>query len=433
MTAKSIFLKCTGLMTPCLLIVAVSQIVLLYSILSLPEGLQTLETKLQSTPFGYLFTELNLLLEGFSSGPNSLEFARTLKAHATSRHANDPLKEESDLRWALAIEKSFHSLPWQTHLDHMEIVDSLTKLSDLKRAEGRDRESLDLLQEAYMLVKVKNLYWIRDPVEKYKLLLDKHGYIEQAQEVSNTLDSWKRISEIKFQQYLKARTEYSKHVPESLEHGAAVPFLADASRILEKDLALAGRKQEALAYAENCVQLDSLLPESEWHKPADLAELALLYTEMEQFAKAAIAYRNCVNAIIQSPNPDILFILPQRQSFMHLALFMNRPRDLAQSRESAEDIVQFLNQLKCKKKTCFPESHKWIRGDLVQIRWDERWWSAIVLQNEQNQGGNTRVRIHFVGFPQTQNDYFSGSDIRQHPPYGYSALQNPVPQSLWQL
>ena len=154
-----------------------------------------------------------------------------------------------------------------------------------------------------------------------------------------------------------------------------------------------------------------MLPESTWQQPEDLAELALLLAELGKLKDASQAYDKCIKKILDSSNPSVLFVLPQRLSVEDIARLQNNFDEAKLAKASAQDIFDFFSELK-KLSLDHARDKAWKAGDLVQISWDDRLWSGRVVALK-----GKKLKVHFIGFPSSQDDWLSLQDIREHPAY----------------
>lgn len=361
---------------------------------------------------------------------NTLEHARDLKALAAMELGQNQSGAIELLQSALEIEKSVVSSNY--YLDSMEIVDTLEHLADVNLMTAASTESskdsmaakaraLSHLEAASEIINDQHLYWLLNPMRKLLAISD-YSNASRIDQIKNQIDWMVSQNERDFRDYVNRRRERGKHVPADLERGAAIPFLSDYYRTIGRNLGLAGRAQESRQYLTQCVDVDALLPEAFWRAPFDLAELALVNTELRRYSEATENYTACVRSIINN-DPDVLFILPQRQAYAHLAGLMGNVREQKKAQDTANDIVSFLGELK-RLSYSPPSEHKWAPSDLVQVRTEDMWWSGRVVEATAQD-----CRIHFVGFPSSQDDWFDVSSIRRHPPYGYADLQGAEPRS----
>lgn len=233
------------------------------------------------------------------------------------------------------------------------------------------------------------------------------NYLQQRKPGGNNNSSSPWEQGPQFTAYLKARQEAQKFMLQGMERGKAVPFLADSYRIIEHHLAFAGRFPEALSYAEKCAKLDFMMAESSWQQPADLAELALVYTELGRYKDASQTYGKCIKLILDSDDPDVRFILPQRFAQADLAKLLKNESEYQRARQSADDISRFLYEI---SKSNSQQTANWSKGDPAQVYWDERWWSARIVEVQKE-----RLKVHFVGFPSSEDGWFEAAKLRSHP------------------
>lgn len=388
------------LLLPFLGIAAILQLLLLCSVLNLSETSSSGESR-------YFLQEFARKLLTFSES-ESLEYARYLKAEAEKNRSDSPDAAEKCLLQALKIESDSRTPAWQSYLDSMEKADTLSKLAQLKLDEEKDKEALRYLEKCYEEIKSHNLYWMVNEVQLYLEQLKLQGMQERAVEVSKQIALWKNLPRLELEKYIESRQQTLKYLPGGMEHGGAIPFISDYYRTLERDFALSGRLRETREYAESFVEIDGLLPESSWHEPTDLAELALVYSELGLLPESYETYQRCLNFIIQSDDPDILLILPQRQACASLCLLLNKKDEYYKAEASAKDIVRFLTQLDSTRSVDDTDNSTWRIGDPVRVNWDERWWASEIVGVKEK-----HYKLHFIGFPQSQDEFFDRSKMRR--------------------
>lgn len=360
-------------------------------------------------------------------GNNSMELARTLKMRASFIQEKQPVEAEFNLRQAHQIEQDFQasnsSIHWQSFLDASETADTADKLANLLQNRGQSEQSLELRTDAYNLIKKNRLYELYPLALRYRELLAARGLKDRAASVSAQIDSWKSLPMQDYKRYVADRQLVFQKEHADVSKGPAFSFWADCYLITGRDLALdEDRLEKALSYYQRCANIEI------FSRASNLAELALVYLQLKQYKNAEDTYMNCVQYIYgrRNLNPDVLFVLPQCQGVADLYRLMHKQKDAAISVQKGAEICSFLKELKSQQGRLSAD-HSWQKGDLVQVYLDELWWSGRVIETH-----GKKMKVDLIGVDDDP-EWFLAEQVRQHPPYGFAALQAQTPESVWSL
>jgi tetratricopeptide (TPR) repeat protein len=360
-------------------------------------------------------TPLRKFVNSFYYGTKSLEYARAVKDSAQA--SGNRAKSIADLRTALAIQQRYYndkiSLPAQSYLDAMEVIDTSGMLADKLIESGNPQEAEQLLSRASELVKEKSLPELFDTIEKYAKVLRKNGKDHQAEQAEKSVLGMKAELTSRFDDYQQTLgMGRQQDVPSQIRHHQALFYFASYLSIVAKDLLLYDRLAEAEKYAARCVVVARKLPEVP-RITTDLATLALIYTEEKKYQDAAKTYDDCIKQLQSSEMPDALFLLPQYDSYTDVLQILKKP-EAATYKQLADNVFAFLFSLRDDHPRT-ESSFQFTKGSLVEVARGDQIFSGTV---EKVLGGD-KYTVRLIGLMPPQNVVtVTKSQLTLHTEYG---------------